>query len=187
MNLPSNPNKQVRVFPSGNLLRKLSMPSASPQQQNGPLFNSYRLIPKYENHSVRSSALASFNPLTTMSCGCNKILVIDDNQFNILAIELILTQLDIQNYKDTDHAFDGVEGIQIMQEKLNKCCRKPYKLVLIDMNMPRMNGIQMMEKLQEMQARGEMTAYKQGVRWVLSTADGEQSADPYKGFHDTCK
>ena len=37
----------------------------------------------------------------------------------------------------------------MIQDKLQKCCKLPYKLVIVDLNMPKLDGIGMMEQLQQ--------------------------------------
>jgi CheY-like chemotaxis protein len=39
---------------------------------------------------------------------------------------------------------NGVDGIDKLKEKLNKCCMTPYKIIFVDMNMPIMDGPEMM-------------------------------------------
>jgi CheY-like chemotaxis protein len=36
-----------------------------------------------------------------------------------------------------------------MRKKRNLCCKQPYKLVVVDLNMPNLDGLGMMEQLKE--------------------------------------
>jgi CheY-like chemotaxis protein len=73
---------------------------------------------------------------------CNKILIIDDNCFNILALQLLLsTFIDHKS----DEAINGAAGLELMEQKLKSCCKKPYMLVFVDLNMPVMDGVKMLE------------------------------------------
>lgn len=67
-----------------------------------------------------------------------KILVIDDESINLRIADVILSQAD---YVVTQ-ASSGMEGLKILQtEKID--------LVLLDIEMPIMNGIRTLEKMKE--------------------------------------
>ena len=79
---------------------------------------------------------------------CNNILIIDDNVFNVLSLQLILGVIKTEESKLTsDTANNGLEGLEKIQSKLLKCCRKPYKIVFVDLNMPVMGGYEMMKEI----------------------------------------
>ena len=101
-------------------------------------------------------------------CRCPQILVIDDNEFNIIAITLILQEIQLKlggltpfsletdqvgllskSNIDDCQAFDGVNGVEKLETKLINCCKRPYKLVIVDLNMPRFNGRDMMIQIRE--------------------------------------
>jgi CheY-like chemotaxis protein len=46
--------------------------------------------------------------------------------------------------KGADKALDGRKGITALKKKLNTCCQKPYQMVIVDLNMPNLDGIGMM-------------------------------------------
>eukprot|EP00347_Sterkiella_histriomuscorum_P016841 403351648 len=51
---------------------------------------------------------------------------------------------------EIDSAINGLEGINKMIEKAAlSCCKVPYKLILIDLNMPKMGGLQMIKNIRE--------------------------------------
>jgi two-component system, sensor histidine kinase len=78
-----------------------------------------------------------------MDC-CNKILVVDDSPFNVKTLELMLEHCF--NIK-CDTAYSGPEALQKVEQRLKKLhkfdCNEYYKLILTDINMPEMDGIQM--------------------------------------------
>jgi len=37
----------------------------------------------------------------------------------------------------------------MMSEKLTKCCKQPYAVVIIDLNMPVLDGIEMIKQIKE--------------------------------------
>jgi len=110
-----------------------------------------------------------------MSCDqCNKVLMVDDIPFNILSVEMMLDIIPYNPAKVCDKALDGKQGLEMMKDKLKQCCRQPYRIVIIDLNMPGMDGLEMMEKVQENIASGEFITYKDSW-FILHTAQSEES------------
>ena len=72
----------------------------------------------------------------TCSCGSEaEILMIDDDGFNHMALQLILGNQFIP-----DFAYDGIEGIEMVKKRYLCRSHQEFKMVLIDMNMPGING-----------------------------------------------
>jgi cyclic di-GMP phosphodiesterase len=69
----------------------------------------------------------------------SKILVVDDNPSNVLLLEALLQQEDYQNVAST------TDPTQV-RELHNK---NDYDLILLDIQMPKLNGFQVMEQLKE--------------------------------------
>ena len=68
---------------------------------------------------------------------CKKILVLDDDYFNKVAFNMLLQCIDNKVLGNScDEGSDGIEGLNIMEWKMTKCCGKPYKFVFVDYNMP---------------------------------------------------
>eukprot|EP00347_Sterkiella_histriomuscorum_P023280 403335252 len=116
---------------------------------------------------------------------CKRILVVDDNHFNIIAMNLMLEEafkiMKIEKAPEIDSAVDGLDGLEKMalKSKIN-CCNMPYKLVLIDLNMPNMGGLQMMKNIRaKLDDGGLMSKYKDTI-FVLCTAQNENNTYPYK-------
>jgi len=74
-----------------------------------------------------------------------KILVVDDNQFNV---QLVQARLEQKNY-EVITAFDGQEGLEKARSE------KP-DLILLDVQMPEMNGYTFMVELEKIDGLGEM-------------------------------
>jgi CheY-like chemotaxis protein len=56
-----------------------------------------------------------------------------------------------------------------MKKKLEECCKCPYKLIFIDLNMPIMDGKRMMMRIKEDILTDQMKMYGKSL-FVLTTA-----------------
>ena len=82
-------------------------------------------------------------------CDCADLLVVDDEEFNVMATRKMLKNLGFES----DKAYNGEECINLIREKKeNKCqCNKNhYKVIFLDIVMPVMDGIKTAKKIQEM-------------------------------------
>ncbi len=79
-------------------------------------------------------------------CSCNaQILIVDDNMFNLIPLELILKEMFGVT---VDKAFNGQEAVMLFDMKMYKtCCDQKYKLVLMDLNMPIMDGYEATQQI----------------------------------------
>lgn len=84
-----------------------------------------------------------------------KVLVVDDNQINRLLINKILTKWGVK----TEFAENGVEAIEKIEATPN------YDVVLMDLNMPKMGGIEAVEIL-----RAKPETYFQQLHIIALTA-----------------
>jgi len=82
---------------------------------------------KYFNNTNDSKALNQEN--TDIDLGSLAILVVEDNKTNQVLIDIILDEYGI----DADIANNGLEAVNILKEKT-------YDLILMDIQMPNMNG-----------------------------------------------
>jgi CheY-like chemotaxis protein len=90
------------------------------------------------------------------------ILLVDDDEVDIMAIKRGFKKHRIANR--VVEANDGAEALEILRgESNNKQIVPPY-IVLLDINMPRMDGIEFLENLR---ADAEL---KQAVVFVLTTS-----------------
>lgn len=72
------------------------------------------------------------------------ILIVDDNPINCFILGGMI-QRHLMNY---EKAFNGRQAIELMQEKIARNTnKKPYSLILMDLNMPIMSGIEVLYKL----------------------------------------
>jgi len=70
---------------------------------------------------------------------------VDDNFFNLVPLELILRetfQLTV------DKAQNGLDAVNKVRNDINKkCCNVRYKLILMDLNMPVMDGFRATQEI----------------------------------------
>lgn len=59
-----------------------------------------------------------------------------------MMLEEAFKNMKIDIPPEIDSAIDGIDGLEKMAKKTaNTCCEIPYKLILIDLNMPNMGGL----------------------------------------------
>ena len=84
-----------------------------------------------------------------LGCACKRILVIDDEVFNTVAAEMICKAFGFT----VDCAFNGKQALNLIQRRNDaSCCSdcRPYELVIMDCNMPVMDGYQATRRIREM-------------------------------------
>lgn len=126
-------------------------PQLSPQKEN--LFDIKDKIFD-ENFNFPKFGLFSFDYLAVTKCDCPRILVVDDDPFNIYSVKTIFTK----HGEPIAEAYNGLEAIdvatKICEEHKANCIGKAggLKLIMMDFNMPVMDGCQATMKLKEMMA-----------------------------------
>lgn len=80
------------------------------------------------------------------NCKCDAvILLVDDNPFNLIPLKYMIScdlKLSFDEADDGDVAFDLYK-----KNMAKKCCSVRYNIILTDINMPRMDGISMTQKI----------------------------------------
>lgn len=106
-----------------------------------------------------------------------KALVVDDNFINR---KLLLTIL--KEKADCDVAVDGKEAIEAYNFSLEE--KKPYDIILLDISMPYVNGLQVLEYIRENEKMRGVEINK-GIPVIMVTAHKEPFLDAFdKGCDD---
>lgn len=91
------------------------------------------------------------------------ILLIDDDDIDSMGVVRALKRLKILN--PVVRARDGAEGLALLRDPL--AVRRPY-IVLLDLNMPRMNGLEMLKELRSDRALSSSLVF------VLTTSKADE-------------
>ena len=90
-------------------------------------------------NSMSEDPLVSDKRSDLMTCQCPSVLAVDDDTFNLEAVENILKRLHIT----CDIAFNGKEALEKIHATYDKSCGPGchgYEIILMDCNMPVMDG-----------------------------------------------
>lgn len=74
-----------------------------------------------------------------------KILVIEDTQADFELIEAALQFLRVAN--EVVRAQNGADGIEILKANSKDSGHTPFQIILLDLNMPQMNGLAFLENI----------------------------------------
>lgn len=98
-----------------------------------------------------------------------RILIVDDNEVDTLALKRAFSKANIDN--PIHVAVDGVEAFEILRgENGKQALQKPY-VILLDLNMPRMNGLEFLEKIRTDEDLANT------IIFVLSTSAAEEDIE----------
>lgn len=126
----------------------LVRPSEIKRTMNSITCSQDKSIFEDEGNNFISSPIFPSRNLDKKTCKCSRVLVVDDNEFSVVATVNILKSLKIQ---DIEVARNGQEAIDVIMKRnsQNKCC-KAFELILMDCQMPVMDGIAATTELQRL-------------------------------------
>ena len=102
-----------------------------------------------------------------------KILLVEDDSIDVKAFQRAMTKLKISN--PVAIARDGVEGWEYLQQCVAEGGENTPSLVILDINMPRMNGLELLTKI-----RADKNLHHLIV-FVLTTSNDEK--DKFEAFN----
>lgn len=104
---------------------------------------------------------------STPRCGKTvTILLVDDDRVDVMAIKRSFRELKIVN--PIIEAHDGLEALEMLRGENGYAKLPPPDLVLLDLNMPRMGGIEFLEEL-----RGD-PELRRTIVFVMTTSAAEE-------------
>ena len=102
-----------------------------------------------------------------------KILLVEDDSIDVKAFQRAMAKLKISN--PVTVARDGVEGWEHLQECVANGGEDTPSLVILDINMPRMNGLELLTKIRQDQNLRHLIVF------VLTTSNDEK--DKFEAFN----
>ncbi len=97
------------------------------------------------------------------------IMLLEDDEIDAITVRRAIKEIDIKN--DLVHHSNGEEALEYLQNETNKLpC-----LILLDINMPRMNGIEFLEEIKDIDRLKRIPVI------VLTTSKEDQ--DRYNTFN----
>ncbi|MBL4602783.1 MAG: response regulator [Emcibacteraceae bacterium] len=102
-----------------------------------------------------------------------KILLIEDDDIDIMSIKRTLKKKNIVN--ELVVAKDGIEALDILRGTNDVEKISPPKIILLDLNMPRMNGLEFLEEIRNDKI------LQSSIVFVLTTSNSdEDKCNAYK-------
>jgi len=94
-----------------------------------------------------------------------RILLVEDDELDIISVERSLKKLDLAYELLT--AYNGIEALEMLRGRGSQPTELP-SLILLDMNMPKMNGLEFLKILREDNALKHIKVF------VMTTSGEEQ-------------
>ena len=121
----------------------------------------------------------------TLSCNCPRVLLVDDEPFNLLVFSAYLSSVNVI----ADKAVNGKLALDLIEKRATQCeCCKGYSLIFMDINMPVMDGIECTTQIVDLIHKGTIPECK---IVAVTAAKGLDKAEVHreyisKGFQELC-
>ena len=103
---------------------------------------------KYKNYKIQKTLIQK-NSISLSTCSCKDILLVDDDEFILKTSKNILKHFKLE----ADCAENGQECLNMIKEKQEKVCncsKNKYKIIIMDITMPIMDGIEAAKNIQKL-------------------------------------
>ena len=92
-----------------------------------------------------------------------KFLIVDDDKVSVMAMQRAMRKLKIVN--ETAVCHDGQQALEFLAEEVKRHGRLPPYIITLDLNMPRMGGLEFLEVVRADPALARMVVF------VFTTSD----------------
>ena len=92
-------------------------------------------------------------------------MIVDDVQFNV---EVVGRMIERQTGMQYDSAFSAMQGINMIENRQRQ--NNQYKHIFLDINMPEMDGVEMVKILKEKEAEKELD-FSNTIIYALTAID----------------
>lgn len=110
------------------------------------IFESYNLMPKNKSLQALQNEKAKFNEIPKKFFTKYKVLIVDDDVFNLLSLEMLFKSFNIQCIR----AINGKEALEILKFKHYEKEGFEIKLIMMDYQMPELDGIECTIEIKKM-------------------------------------
>lgn len=100
-----------------------------------------------------------------MDLSGKSILLIEDDELDVISVQRSLSKIDLNIRLYT--AYNGVEALSLLKEKCDNGEELP-EIILLDLNMPRMNGIEFLQEMRKDKKLDKVKVY------VMTTSNDDK-------------
>jgi len=102
-------------------------------------------FPKLPYTNPTKTAARTLRLPSSSKCDCPQVLIVDDEVLNLFTLSTILDKCNISH----DTADNGQAALEMIQRRQSKFCCQTYKLIILDYQMPVLNGPDLLRKLRK--------------------------------------
>ncbi|MDR3549643.1 MAG: ATP-binding protein [Candidatus Pacebacteria bacterium] len=119
------------------------LPGPAEMRLAGPRGDEMREVKFFMPATLTAVECASERQMLLRNCGCPNVLVVDDDANNRIVLRNFLQSFKVK----VEEAENGFEALQCVKRRLGCDCCKRFMLILMDINMPVMDGTEATCKL----------------------------------------